>query len=116
MSVFDDNIAVAKLLLEEEANPNLADKTKNTPLHEAVEANFSELAKLLLEYKADPNLKNNENLTAREIAFQSGKTDDFISLRKVFRDHLRTHSPSAATHSKSPNKKTKRALTVVTAQ
>ena len=46
----------ARSLLAEGANPNTQDHGGRTPLHEVVEAGYTELVSLLLEYGANPNV------------------------------------------------------------
>lgn len=58
MACANGHIEVAKVLLENKADPNAVNKSKNTPLHWAALNGRSNLIELLLEYKADANLKN----------------------------------------------------------
>lgn len=53
VAVINDNLEMARLLLDHGANPNLKSKDGLTPL---MEAHSRELVKLLAEYGADPNV------------------------------------------------------------
>jgi ankyrin repeat protein len=55
--------AVARVLLEHGADPNVADKDQRTPLHDAVSYMSVEICRLLIEKGADVNLKNLEGKT-----------------------------------------------------
>jgi ankyrin repeat protein len=52
------NLDVVKLLLENGANPNAVDNSKNTPLHKAAGNGPTEVARLLLDSGADATLAN----------------------------------------------------------
>jgi len=54
-SVVKGNLALAKLLLENKADPNLADSGGMTPLLYAIQFKNVDLIKLLLSYKANKN-------------------------------------------------------------
>ena len=47
-----------KLLLVNNADPNIPNASKNTPLHWAALNGKKEIVQLLLDSKADPNIKN----------------------------------------------------------
>lgn len=55
-AVSSNQYDIAKLLLENGANPNLCDKNSITALYAACDNNNLKMVKLLLDHKADPNL------------------------------------------------------------
>jgi ankyrin repeat protein len=59
------NSYLVKLLLENNANPNLTD---STALHFSVIFNQQEIIELLMKYKANPNIKDNRGNTALDYA------------------------------------------------
>ncbi len=64
-----------RMLLEAGADPNLADRTGNTPLHAAAMINAGEHVMLLLEKGANPNAKNAQDATFQPYFF---RTEDRI--------------------------------------
>ena len=62
-----DKLKIIKLLLENGADPNYANKVLH-PLNLAIRANEPEIVKLLLYYGADPNKKNIYNKTSFDMA------------------------------------------------
>lgn len=62
------NSYLVKLLLENNANPNLTDQNNSTALHFAVIFSQLEIIELLMEYKANPNIKDNRGNTALDYA------------------------------------------------
>ena len=62
------NNYLVKLLLENNANPNLTDQNNSTALHFAVIFNQQEIIELLIKYKANPNIKDNRGNTALDYA------------------------------------------------
>lgn len=62
------NIKTIKLLLENEADPNIIDGTGVSALMLASNANFTDVIKLLIDYKADLNLKSLIENTALHFA------------------------------------------------
>ena len=62
------NKYLVKLLLENNANPNLTDQNNSTALHFSVIFNQQEIIELLMKYKADPNIKDNRGNTALDYA------------------------------------------------
>ena len=65
--------AQLRMLLDAGADPNLADRTGNTPLHQAAMINAGEHVLLLLEKGASPNAKNAQDATFQPYFF---RTDD----------------------------------------
>lgn len=72
---------LVKLLLENNANPNLTNLNGTTALMYATQFKNSELVKLLLHYKANKLVKDNDGKTAFEIAVFSNN-DEIINLLK----------------------------------
>ena len=62
------NIAIARLLLEKKADPNIKDAYGNTALAFAVQFKNIELVELLLEYNADKTQRDDLGKTAFEYA------------------------------------------------
>jgi uncharacterized protein len=62
------NSKLVKLLLENNANPNLTDQNNSTALHFSVIFNQQEIIELLMKYKANPNIKDNRGNTALDYA------------------------------------------------
>ena len=75
------NSYLVKLLLENNANPNLTDQNNSTALHFAVIFNQQEIIELLMKYKADPNIKDNRGNTALDYA-KITNNNKFIQLLK----------------------------------
>ena len=62
------NKYLVKLLLENNANPNLTDQNNSTALHFSVIFNQEEIIELLMKFKANPNIKDNRGNTALDYA------------------------------------------------
>jgi len=62
------NSKLVKLLLENNANPNLTDQNNSTALHFSVIFNQQEIIELLMKHKANPNIKDNRGNTALDYA------------------------------------------------
>ena len=62
------NSYLVKLLLENNANPNLTDQNNSTALHFAVIFTQQEIISLLMQHKANPNIKDNRGNTALDYA------------------------------------------------
>jgi len=75
------NSYLVKLLLENNANPNLTDQNNSTALHFAVIFSQPEIITLLMEYKANPNIKDNRGNTALDYA-KITNNNKFIQLLK----------------------------------
>lgn len=80
-SVVKGNLILAKLLLENKANPNLADSGGMTPLLYAIQFKNIELIKLLLNYKADKKLADSTGKMPFEYAVFT-KNQEIINLFK----------------------------------
>lgn len=75
------DIATAKMLLENKANPNLADGMGMTPLLYASQLENKELILLLLKYKADKKTVSNDGKSAMDYAIHN-KNPAIIDLLK----------------------------------
>ena len=75
------NSNLVKLLLENNANPNLTDQNNSTALHFSVIFNQQEIIELLMKYKANPNIKDNRGNTALDYA-KITNNNKFIQLLK----------------------------------
>lgn len=75
------NVPMVKALLENKANPNLADGQGMTPLLYASQFENKEIILLLLKYKADKKLANNEGKTAMDYAIFN-KNQEIMDLLK----------------------------------
>ena len=80
-SVVKGNLVLSKLLLENKANPNLADAGGMTPLLYAIQFKNLELIKLLLSYKADKKLADGTGKMPFEYAVFT-KNQEIINLLK----------------------------------
>ncbi|MDR7130112.1 ankyrin repeat protein [Algoriphagus sp. 4150] len=74
LAAFFDQTEIAKLLLENEADPNLhaTNPSKVNPLHSAVAKENYELCKLLIEYGVNVNATQTQNVTALHSAAHRG--------------------------------------------
>jgi ankyrin repeat protein len=75
------NTAMVKLLLENKANPDLADAMGMTPLLYSSQFENKEIIQLLLKYKANKKLANGEGKTAMDYAVFN-KNQEIIDLLK----------------------------------
>ncbi|KAJ7589364.1 Pfs, NACHT and ankyrin domain protein, partial [Mycena floridula] len=69
------HIDIVKLLLEENADPNICDKGQWTPLSYAVKEGHIDIVKLLLEKNADPNICDKGQWTPLSYAVKEGHID-----------------------------------------
>ncbi|WP_296620116.1 ankyrin repeat domain-containing protein [Marivirga sp.] len=74
LAAFFDQTEIAKLLLNNEADPNLhaTNPSKVNPLHSAVAKENYELCKLLIEYGVNVNATQTQNVTALHSAAHRG--------------------------------------------
>nr|ACO13316.1 Cyclin-dependent kinase 4 inhibitor B [Esox lucius] len=64
---------VARLLLQQGADPNVADRHTGTmPLHDAARMGFPDTVKILVQYNANPNTLDNWNRRPIDLAKESG--------------------------------------------
>lgn len=75
------NTALVKLLLENKADPDIADGMGMTPLLYASQFENKELIQVLLKYKANKNLANKEGKSAMDYAVFN-KNQEIIDLLK----------------------------------
>jgi uncharacterized protein len=75
------NTAMVKVLLENKANPDIADGMGMTPLLYASQFENKEIIQLLLKYKANKQLKSNEGKTAMDYAVFN-KNQEIIDMLK----------------------------------
>jgi uncharacterized protein len=75
------DVALSKLLLQNGANPNIADPNGVTPLIYAVQFEFKDLVALLLQYKADKLHKDNDGKTPYDHAV-TGNNQEIINMLK----------------------------------
>lgn len=64
LATVNGNSAIVKLLIENNANPNVQDNEENTPLIKSIECGHEHLVKYLLNNGADPNISDLDNNTA----------------------------------------------------
>ncbi|XP_036407586.1 cyclin-dependent kinase 4 inhibitor B-like [Megalops cyprinoides] len=68
--------AVARLLLEHGANPNVSDShTGATPLHDAARGGFLETVAILIQYQADVNARDYNDRRPIDLARTNGHLD-----------------------------------------
>ncbi|MGE3164007.1 MAG: ankyrin repeat domain-containing protein [Planctomycetota bacterium] len=74
LACFFDRIQVVRLLLERDADPNVAAENLSEvhPIHSAVAARSVEIVKLLLEHGADPNARQHGGWTPLHAAAMHG--------------------------------------------
>lgn len=76
------NTALAKILLENKADPNIADTMGITPLIYAIQFENKELVELLLKYKASKTVKDKEGKTPMDYAIFTNNNDIINLLKK----------------------------------
>ena len=69
--LFKQAMEVMKLLLNEGANVNLANRDKMTPLHFAVALNYADVARILIQYGAKVDAKNIHSQTPMHMAVRN---------------------------------------------
>jgi uncharacterized protein len=79
-AVSADNLEIARLLLENKADPNAIQMKGVTPLHQAAHNGNNDMVELLLEFKADADAKMESGLTPTDMALEANhlKTAVFI--------------------------------------
>ncbi|OJJ04862.1 hypothetical protein ASPVEDRAFT_820446 [Aspergillus versicolor CBS 583.65] len=75
LAIIANQAAVAIILLENHADPNITDSRGTSPLHFALNTRNTQLAQILLKYGADPNARHGMGLTplAAAIDFESAQ-------------------------------------------
>ncbi len=81
-----NNLDLAKLLLENGADPNVKDSDSDTPLHMAVQKNDTDFATFLLSKSANPNIPDANNKTALYLALENETTQ----MAQLLTDHEAT--------------------------
>lgn len=64
LATVNGNFSIVKLLIENNANPNVQDNEENTPMIKSIECGHERLVKFLLNNGADPNISDQNNNTA----------------------------------------------------
>jgi ankyrin repeat protein len=83
-AIIKNDITTVKKLLEKGVDPNFCeDKAGITPLHFAAQNNTMEIVKLLIAAGADVTIKNEEGLTAFDIAVILKNREIMDFLRKI---------------------------------
>ena len=65
----NDSLGVAALLVANGADVNATDYSGNTPLFDAAQENAVSVVQYLIEQGADVNIKNDDNVTALNMAY-----------------------------------------------
>jgi len=81
-AVIKGNLAIAKVLLQRNANPNIADSLGVTPLVYAAQFQKIELVKLLLQHKANPLVVDKEGKTPYDYAVFTNNNEIIKLLKK----------------------------------
>lgn len=74
---------LVEILLCAKADPNISDNKGNTPLIEASKRGFKEVVTMLLETGVNFNAKNNEGISALNLALSHGHYE-LVDLLKQF--------------------------------
>src|SRR6185437_4011192 len=74
-AVSADNLEIARLLLENKADPNLIQSKGVTPLHGATQKGNTQMVELLLSYKADPLAKMSDGETPLDLAVKKHNSE-----------------------------------------
>ncbi|HZH54628.1 MAG TPA: ankyrin repeat domain-containing protein [Sphingobacteriaceae bacterium] len=80
-AISGNNIQVAKMLLEANAEVNVMQSSRQSPLHLAAQSGNIDLIILLLEYGADVELKNDQGQTPSDLAAERGHVEIAAILR-----------------------------------
>ncbi|KPP62286.1 hypothetical protein Z043_119540 [Scleropages formosus] len=64
--------AVARLLLDHGANPEVQDSTGSSPLHDAAREGFLETVQLLCSFQANPHVRDMWNRRPIDLATEKG--------------------------------------------
>jgi hypothetical protein len=84
LSVWEQKLEIASILIEKGADVNAKDASGKTPLMLAVWKENLPLVKLLISKGADKSAKNNEGLSAADVAELTGNGDIIDFLRADF--------------------------------
>lgn len=74
-AISGNNISVAKMLLEANAEVNVLQSSRQSPLHLAAQSGNIDLIILLLEYGADVVIKNDQGQTPSDLAAERGHAE-----------------------------------------
>lgn len=80
LATVNGNFAIIKLLIDNQANPNVQDNEGNTPLIKSIECGHEHLVKYLLNNGADPNLTDLDNNSALHWALM---TESMIAIEAL---------------------------------
>lgn len=81
-AAFVQRADLARLLLDNDADPNATGEGGFTPLHSAAHNGDAELVRLLLERGADPAVATDDGRTAADIAREAGHVDLVAELER----------------------------------
>ncbi|MEW6365879.1 MAG: ankyrin repeat domain-containing protein [Acidobacteriota bacterium] len=103
-AVFDGNVDLARLLLENGADPNQRNVVGDTPLTWASRYGMRAMADLLLESGADPALRGRYELTALEQTqiHDANESEDVRAQKLAIADLLRSRMEARATPAQPP--------------
>jgi uncharacterized protein len=85
-AVSTDNLEIARLLLENKADPNAIQMKGYTPLHAAAHNGNNDMVELLLEFKADSGAKVDDGKTPLDIALEA----NHLKTAVVIKHHSKT--------------------------
>ena len=86
-AIFDDNIDLAKILIENGADINYSPEFKQAPLYYAVEQNNYELVKLLIESGANVNKRLYDHMIDRGTALSAAIRQNNLAMVKLLCDN-----------------------------
>jgi ankyrin repeat protein len=81
-AVSADELEIARLLLENHADPNAIQMKGVTPLHSAAKNGNLEMIKLLIDHNADTNMKMSNGNNAVDIALQNNQMKAAVLIKK----------------------------------
>ncbi|XP_018591212.2 cyclin-dependent kinase 4 inhibitor B isoform X1 [Scleropages formosus] len=75
--------AVARLLLDHGANPEVQDSTGSSPLHDAAREGFLETVQLLCSFQANPHVRDMWNRRPIDLATEKGHREVMAFLQSL---------------------------------